>query len=402
MFWTRAWHLAAIAMLSGCSQLPLDGPARQDIVSGASAVLSNPPLAVVFDYALVDINPIVLYCLSDVEGQSFFKTFGGARPVLRIGVGDVLAVSVFEAAAGGLFLPTGSSNRQGNYVAMPNQTVSSSGSIHVPYAGEIPVAGRTMPEIERDIEAKLVSRALEPQAIVSFIEQNAGNVTVVSDMVSGAAKLKLAGAGETVLDMIAKVGGLKNPGYETFVTVQRKKRSVTMPFSKLVANPQENVYVRPDDLIYIYRQQRKFVALGAVGANVAAGVGLMGLFTFDQDRLSLNEAVAKAGGLQDERADPTQVFLYRFEDRKTLEKMGVDLGAFPADQVVIPTVYRANFRDPSSFLYTQRFTMRDKDTIYVGNADAIEVGKAFAYLRDWTSTAAGVAADANIVAYHGP
>ena len=202
--------------------------------------------------------------------------------------------------------------------------------------------------------------------------------------------------------MIAKVGGLKNPGYETFVTVQRKKRSVTMPFSKLVANPQENVYVRPDDLIYIYRQQRKFVALGAVGANVAAGVGLMGLFTFDQDRLSLNEAVAKAGGLQDERADPTQVFLYRFEDRKTLEKMGVDLGAFPADQVVIPTVYRANFRDPSSFLYTQRFTMRDKDTIYVGNADAIEVGKAFAYLRDWTSTAAGVAADANIVAYHGP
>ena len=175
-----------------------------------------------------------------------------------------------------------------------------------------------------------------------------------------------------------------------------------MHFLKLVNDPKENVFVEPGDLIYVYREPRKFAALGAVGAGVAAGTGLVGLFTFDQEQLSLNEAIAKAGGLQDERADPSRVFLYRFELREALERMGVDLINFPPNQKVIPTIYRANFRDPSSFLFAQRFPMRNKDTIYVGNADAIEVSKAFAYLREWTSTASGVAADAAVVAHQGP
>jgi hypothetical protein len=38
--------------------------------------------------------------------------------------------------------------------------------------------------------------------------------------------------------------------------------------------------------------------------------------------------------------------------------------------------------DPSSSLFAQRFPMRDKDAIYVGNAEAIEVSKAFVYLRE--------------------
>ena len=53
--------------------------------------------------------------------------------------------------------------------------------------------------------------------------------------------------------------------------------------------------------------------------------------------------------------------------------------------MLIPAIYRANFRDPSSFLFAQKFPMRDRDTIYVGNAEAIEVSKLFAYLQLWTS-----------------
>jgi hypothetical protein len=46
--------------------------------------------------------------------------------------------------------------------------------------------------------------------------------------------------------------------------------------------------------------------------------------------------------------------------------------------------------------------MRNKDTIYVGNADANEVSKVFGYVTLWTGTAAVVATDANTVAFHGP
>ncbi len=82
--------------------------------------------------------------------------------------------------------------------------------------------------------------------------------------------------------------------------------------------------------------------------------------------------------------------------------MGVDLSRFAPNQQLIPTIYRVDFRDPSSFLLAQRFPMRDKDTLYVGNADAIEVSKFFGYITLWTSTPAIVAGNANVVAHGGP
>ena len=73
--------------------------------------------------------------------------------------------------------------------------------------------------------------------------------------------------------------------------------------------------------------------------------------------------------------------------------MRVDLRKFPREQRVIPTIYRANFRDPSSFFFAQGFPMRHKDIIYVSNADSVEVIKFLVYLRSITSTVSGVAED---------
>ena len=138
----------------------------------------------------------------------------------------------------------------------------------------------------------------------------------------------------------------------------------------------------------MYREQQKFVALGALGAAGQTS-GLTSQYPFEQERLSLTEAVAKAGGLADGRASPGHVFLYRLEYREALEKMGVNLSMFSPDHD-IPTVYRANFRDPSSFFFAQAFPMRHKDLIYVSNAESVEVVKFFDYLRAITSTVAGV------------
>ena len=73
--------------------------------------------------------------------------------------------------------------------------------------------------------------------------------------------------------------------------------------------------------------------------------------------------------------------------------MKVNLVRFPPGQKLIPTVYRANYRDPSGFFVTQRFPVRHKDIIYVANADSIEVIKFLTYLRAITSTVSGVAVD---------
>jgi polysaccharide export outer membrane protein len=97
--------------------------------------------------------------------------------------------------------------------------------------------------------------------------------------------------------------------------------------------------------------------------------------------------------LLDTRADPRQVFLYRLEFRESLEKMGVDLSKFTPEQRLIPAIYRANYRDPSSFFFAQQFPMRHKDVIYVANADSIEFVKFLNYVTAITSTVSGVSID---------
>jgi polysaccharide export outer membrane protein len=367
----------------------VDGPNHRAIELGASTTLSAERHTVALDYALVDVTSNVLEYSVNIGPDSFFKTFGsrpGPAPIIRVGVGDVVQVTVFESSAGGLFIPAEAGVRPGNFVTFPSQLVDRSGHITVPFAGDVQASGRSLTAIQKDIEAKLQNRAIEPQVIVSLLQQNATEVAVVGDVLNGANKFPVRFNGDRVLDMISKAGGLRFPGYELFVTLQRGGKRATVYFPNLVNNPPENIYVQPGDMLYVYREQQRFVAVGAL-----VGSGTTGQIAFDQEKLSLNEAIAKAGGLLDVRADARQVFLYRVEDRAVLTAMKVNLERFPRGQKLIPTVYRANFRDPSSFFVGQRFPVRHKDIIYVATADSVEVVKFLNYLRAISSTVSGVA-----------
>src|SRR5262245_11266275 len=84
-------------LLTACTQLPIDGPHHRDIANGAATALVSDRDAIAFDYALVDIGKNVLEHQAELGPGSFFKTFGtgsGPAPVVRVGAGDVLQVSV--------------------------------------------------------------------------------------------------------------------------------------------------------------------------------------------------------------------------------------------------------------------------------------------------------------------
>ena len=389
-------------MLSACSQLPANGPYYQSISHNATATLESPSREVVNSYALVDLNKDVIGVLGKHGYSTAFGSFRARHrgvPRSRIGPGDVVQISIFESSTGGLFFGLDGGNqtergtRPGRFITLPNQTIGRSGTINVPYGGRIKVSGRTILDVERAIEKKLAERAIEPQVLVSLVEQNAAAVAVVGDALGGANRFKVTGAGERLLDMISRAGGIRFAGHEVFVTVQRRGRKATVHFPRLIRNPKENLYAMPGDTIYVFRRQRKFIALGALGST-GQTEGLTGQFAFQQERLSLNEALAKAGGLQDNRANPAQVFVYRVEYRKAVEAMGVDLSKFDPDQRLIPVVYRANFRDPFSFFVAQKMEIRDKDLIYAANSDSTEVVKFLDYIRVITSTVSGGILDA--------
>jgi polysaccharide biosynthesis/export protein len=381
------------AAVAGCTNLPIDGPAHQDITRGATASLLVGRNQVLYDYVLVDISDTVIKTLpKSASLGSFYSSFGtGATPApqITVGVGDVVSVTIFETESGGLFIPLEAGMRPGNYVTLPAQSVAKSGYISVPYAGLVRAVGRTPQQIQADIELKLVTRAVEPQVIVTLGEQTATSVSIVSD--SGSSRFQLR-ANERVLDVLARAAALKYPGYETFITLLRKGQNTTVYFPTLIRDTRENIYVAARDTLYVYREQQKYIAIGALGAG-GQTTGVTGYFPFEQEALSLNEAIAKAGGLLDSRANASQVFLYRLEYRDALERMGVNVSKFPPDEKLIRTVYRANFRDPSSFFSAQNFAVRHKDVIYVANADSVELEKFMLHTRAITSTIAGTAGD---------
>ena len=70
---------------------------------------------------------------------------------IKLGIGDVVSVTIFEAAPGGLFVPNEAGARPGNFVTLPNQIVDSKGNITVPYVGAIRAAGRTPSEVQQAI-----------------------------------------------------------------------------------------------------------------------------------------------------------------------------------------------------------------------------------------------------------
>src|SRR5262245_62623815 len=121
----------------------------------------------------------------------------------RFGVGDVVSVTIFEAAAGGLFIPSEAGVRPGNFIALPNQEVDIKGNISVPYAGNIRAKGRTPVEVQQAIVDALKSRAIEPQAVVSLITQRTSLVTVLGD-VTRSQVLNAVPAGERILDAIGR------------------------------------------------------------------------------------------------------------------------------------------------------------------------------------------------------
>ena len=101
--------LFALALLGtgGCSFFPVNGPTSRDIDSGTSETVP---------YALIKLSPETIDILAAHEPKGLAGAFTDRRPSANItfGIGDVVSVTIFEAAAGGLFIPLEAGVRPGN------------------------------------------------------------------------------------------------------------------------------------------------------------------------------------------------------------------------------------------------------------------------------------------------
>ncbi|AWN44665.1 sugar transporter [Methylobacterium durans] len=353
-------------LVGGCSVLPAAGPTAGAIVSGAETTTPEGTFA---RYELLEISPAVVEALRTRPLDSLLASFGDNRPALEsvIGIGDFVAVSIWEAGSGGLFsgpLVADRFSAGSKSALIPEQVVARDGAISVPYAGRIQVAGRRPQDVQALIETELAGKAIQPQVLVSVTKPISQAVTVTGE-VAGGARLPLSAKGDRLLDIVASAGGVRAPVSETFVRLSRGRTTATVPLTTVVSNPRENIYLRPGDVLTLVRDPQTFLAVGALGNSTE--------IPFQAEGITLAQALAKARGLSDFQADPAGTFIFRFEPASVVRRLNP--GSALLGTPLVPVVYRVNMRDPNSLFLTQAFRMRNRDLIYVSNAPFTEVQK---------------------------
>jgi polysaccharide biosynthesis/export protein len=369
--------LAGVLLTAGCGPLLLPSAGPNAIAIDAGQAWNGPP------YGLVKLNPKVVNILEEYGPLTLSAEFGDRRPPpeIKFGIGDVVSVSIFEAAAGGLFIPAEAGVRPGNFVTLPNQPVDTKGFISVPYAGLVPAAGKVPAEVQQEIVDRIKNRAIEPQVVVALVTQNTSLITVVGEIntafTSATGRIPAQPAGEHLLDVITRAGGLKDQGQDTWVVLERNGHRAAVPFGSLVYEPGNNIWAWPGDTLYLYKEPQTYLAFGAAGQQgqlpFSAGS------TSSAWRMTLAEGVAAAGGLLDVQADPGSVFLYRREPRDLAIKLGVDCSKM--DGPTVPIVYSVSFADPAGYFLATRVQMHNKDVIFVANAQSVEITKFTQFLN---------------------
>lgn len=349
--------------LNGCSTLSGSGPSADDVSSQSTS-------AGVQRYEIIDINSSVLEILRRRTADGLFSHFGDYRPSVepKIGVGDLVTVTIWEAGAGGLFsaplvadrLSTGSKSS-----TIPDQIVGRDGAITIPYAGRIRVAGRTTQEVQGVVERALTGKAIEPQVLVSVPRPISTSVTVTGEVVNGA-RIPLSVRGDRVLDVVASAGGIRAPVNETYIQLTRGLETVRVAMTRISADPKENIFMRPNDVLTLIRDPQTFIAYGATGRNAE--------IPFDAEGINLSQAIAKAGGLLDFRSDPAGVFVFRFEPENIVRALD-PATTIAAPNRLTPVVYRLNMRDAASLFFAEGFQIKSRDLLYVSNAPITDAQK---------------------------
>lgn len=348
--------LAGVTLLGGCASLPNSGPTASEVIRGTKPDRNAIGMRIV---------ELTLPVVRDAEMR--VAATDGALPTLAglvapgrndvVGPGDILSVGIYEVGVslfgGGRDAGGGGFDPSARGEPFPIVVVDREGAITLPYVGRLQVGGHTPAEIQLMIEHALRGKSQSPQALVG-VRLNVSDTVFVAGDVRRPGRYELTLQRERLLDAVALGGGAANSAEDTIVRFNRGSRTVEERLGRIRAGAPDDLILIPGDRIELIKRPRSFIVLGATTRNSQVA--------FETGDLSLAEAVARAGGPNDAIADPSAVFLFRYDPAT----------AGAGEQ---PVIYRLNLLQPQSFFLAQRFAVRDKDVIYVANAAANKPGK---------------------------
>ena len=376
VFFDRRWKpsfvvpCALALLLPGCAALPSSGPTGHEVVRPLVDPLHDGPLQVVDVVDVASLPPPVAPSLSTLVGSP-------TTPTDLLGPGDALDIVIYEA---GVALFAGPTSATGGFdpgakaEKLPTTRIDDAGDIQLPFIGRLHVAGRTLNQVETQIRAGLRSMSQNPQVLVS-IHEVITNSVIVGGEVGKPGRLVLPTNQETLSDAIALAGGYRGDAKDLVVRVSRHGTDSQIRLSAVLNDASQDARVFPGDRISLLRAPRSFSVMGAPGK--------VDLVVFNAANESLAEAIATVGGTNPNLGDPKAIFVFRVLSDEPGKEHSV--------------VYHINMMKTGSYFLAQRFAMRDKDILYIGNARANQPSKLVQIISQLFSPLATVAAGVSVV-----
>lgn len=267
----------------------------------------------------------------------------------RIGAQDILNVLVWDHPE--------LSNPMGNFQDIQNmgRLVREDGTIFFPYVGVLQVAGKTVEEVRRDIQAKLAPYIQSPQVDVRVVGFRSKKVYVTGE-VEKPGIVPVTDVPMTVMDAINLAGGFdKERADQRTAYLTRNGQRQQLDILALYSGAQGNLLLQDGDVLYIPNNtQNKVFILGEVEKQRAV--------MMDQGRLTLAEALSGAEGINLSTADTRGVYVIRAVP--TVLPDGSP-GAVQAD------IYQLDLRDASALVLADAFQLQPRDLVYVSSSGLV-------------------------------
>ncbi len=259
----------------------------------------------------------------------------------RIAPGDVLSITVYGRPE--LTIPAGgerSADESGN-------EVSSDGTIFFPFVGRVRVAGKTLEEVRLDISERLAEYIVEPQIDIRVAAFRSQKV-LVSGSVEQPGSLPITSVPLTVADAISQAGGAREGAnwHEVILTRNGEEQRLSLYALLRQGDQTQNRLLQHGDVLHVPSAENQAVA-------VMGQVRSPGNIALSNERLSLTDALARAGGVDEGTAQPSGIFVIRGQ-------------AQSSDKIA--TVYQLDIGNATAFTMGSNFPLEPQDVIYVTTA----------------------------------
>ena len=361
----------SVALVAGCG-LPRSGPNKREVLSGSVDKKG--------DAHVVTVTPEVSRATAVQATFGFSQDFRNAGVVASdmISSGDSINITVYENVKDDPLL----GNTGQRVSGLSTVQVDGQGYIFIPYAGRIKAAGQTNEGLRQAITRKLEGQTPDPQ--VSVVRQaGVGSTVSISGQAGANGVYPIDASTRTLATMLAKSGGVTIDPATAIVRVTRGGHTGKIWLNDLYQNPAQDIALRPGDKIMIEEDSRKFIALGATGAQSTV--------PFVSPTMSALEAIATVGGLSTMSADPKGVFILR-DEPEGIARSVLGKPELIGDQRII---YVLNLTEPTGLFEARDFQIRDGDTLYVTEAPFVQWQKTLGAITGSTTAASNLANTAN-------